>query len=304
MRVGPYTVSAVLSGFRKDEQANIPVTLGEQRSVEFSLKIESIAETIEVIGQSSIIDSSRAGTADNISSQAVQSLPTISRNIVDIARTSPYFNPAGLNEDPLGAVGRRPEQPLQQPADRRRCEQRRVRSRAPRATPGGTAEAQPISLDADPGDPAGGVAVRRAAGRFLWRRHQRHHQERLERVQGHGVSLRPQPGLGGRGPERHEDRSRSRTSSAAAASAGRSCRTRRSSLATSTTDARRTTRRAFRSTERGQQFGRSAEVDRLISILEDALQLRPGRHRESSSARSTATSSSCAVTSTSTRATS
>ena len=90
-----------MSGFRKDEQTDVPVTLGEQRSVEFKLQIESITETVEVIGQSSIIDSSRAGTADNISSQAVESLPTISRNIVDIARTSPYFNPAGLNEDPL-----------------------------------------------------------------------------------------------------------------------------------------------------------------------------------------------------------
>ena len=79
LRVGPYTVSAELSGFRREEQVDVPVTLGEQRTIEFTLKIESIAETVEVIGQSSIIDSSRAGTADNISARAVETLPTISR---------------------------------------------------------------------------------------------------------------------------------------------------------------------------------------------------------------------------------
>ena len=147
LRVGPYTVSAVLSGFRKEEQADVPVTLGEQRSIEFSLKIESIAETVEVIGQSSIIDSSRAGTADNISAQAVQSLPTISRNIVDIARTSPYFNPAGLNEDPLAlSVAGRNNRYNNLQIDG--AVNNDVFGLAPSGTPGGTTEAQPISLDA------------------------------------------------------------------------------------------------------------------------------------------------------------
>jgi hypothetical protein len=147
MRVGPYTVSAVLSGFRKEEQADILVTLGEQRSVAFTLKIESIAETVEVIGQSSIIDSSRAGTADNISPQAVQNLPTISRNIVDIARTSPYFNPAGLNEDPLAlSVAGRNNRYNNLQIDG--AVNNDVFGLAPSGTPGGTTEAQPISLDA------------------------------------------------------------------------------------------------------------------------------------------------------------
>jgi hypothetical protein len=147
MRVGPYTVSAELSGFRKEEQTNIPVTLGEQRSIEFMLRIESIAETVEVIGQSSIIDSSRAGTADNISARAVETLPTISRNIVDIARTSPYFNPAGLNEDPLAlSVAGRNNRYNNVQIDG--AVNNDVFGLAASGTPGGQTEAQPISLDA------------------------------------------------------------------------------------------------------------------------------------------------------------
>ncbi|HEY7502100.1 MAG TPA: carboxypeptidase regulatory-like domain-containing protein [Vicinamibacterales bacterium] len=147
MRVGPYTVAVSMSGFRKEEQKDVPVTLGEQRSVEFKLPIESLTETVEVIGMSSIIDSSRAGTADNVSAKAVESLPTISRNIVDIARTSPYFNPAGLNEDPLAlSVAGRNNRYNNVQIDG--AVNNDVFGLAASGTPGGQTEAQPISLDA------------------------------------------------------------------------------------------------------------------------------------------------------------
>jgi hypothetical protein len=147
MRVGPYTVAVTMGGFKKEEQRDVPVTLGEQRSVEFKLPLESITETVEVVGASSIIDSSRAGTADNISTKAVESLPTISRNIVDIARTSPYFNPAGLNEDPLAlSVAGRNNRYNNVQIDG--AVNNDVFGLAASGTPGGQTEAQPISLDA------------------------------------------------------------------------------------------------------------------------------------------------------------
>jgi Carboxypeptidase regulatory-like domain len=147
MRVGPYTVAVAMSGFKKEERPDVPVTLGEQRTVDFKLPIESITETVDVVGQSSIIDSSRAGTADNISLKAVESLPTISRNIVDIARTSPYFNPAGLNEDPLAlSVAGRNNRYNNVQIDG--AVNNDVFGLSASGTPGGGTEAQPISLDA------------------------------------------------------------------------------------------------------------------------------------------------------------
>ena len=112
-----------MGGFKPETQQGIEVRLSEQKAVDVRLQLETVAETIEVIAMTSIIDSSRAGTADNVSQQVVENLPTISRNLVDIARTSPYFNPMGLNTDPLAVVGSGPQQPLQQRADRWRGEQ-------------------------------------------------------------------------------------------------------------------------------------------------------------------------------------
>jgi hypothetical protein len=147
MRVGPYTIAVTMPGFKKDEQTNVPITLGEERGLDFKLQIETVVETVTVVGQSSIIDASRAGTADNISAKAVENLPTISRNLVDIARTSPYFNPMGLNNDPLAlSVAGRNNRYNSVQIDG--AVNNDVFGLAASGTPGGQTEAQPISLDA------------------------------------------------------------------------------------------------------------------------------------------------------------
>jgi len=147
MRVGPYTVGATMSGFRKEEQSNVVVGLGEQRTVDFTLPLDTITETVEVSGEISIIDSSRAGTADNVSQAAVENLPTISRNLLDIARTSPYFNPTGLNDDPLAiSVAGRNNRYNNVQIDG--AVYNDVFGLAASGAPGGQTESQPISLDA------------------------------------------------------------------------------------------------------------------------------------------------------------
>ncbi|HET9262093.1 MAG TPA: carboxypeptidase regulatory-like domain-containing protein [Vicinamibacterales bacterium] len=147
LRVGPYTVSATMSGFRKEERLNVPVTLGEQRTVDFRMSLETIAETVDVMAAVSIIDSSRAGTADNVSQAAVENLPTISRNLLDIARTSPYFNPTGLNDEPLAvSVAGRNNRYNNVQIDG--AVYNDVFGLAASGTPGGQTETQPISLDA------------------------------------------------------------------------------------------------------------------------------------------------------------
>ena len=136
-----------MSGFKKLDQSNIPVGLGEQKAVEFKLELEAVTETVEVRGESPIIDSSRAGAGDNISSRAVENLPTIARGLTDIARTSPYFNPIGLNNDPLAlSVAGRNNRYNNVQIDG--AVNNDVFGLSPSGTPGGVTEAQPISLDA------------------------------------------------------------------------------------------------------------------------------------------------------------
>ena len=147
VRVGPYTVAVSMPSFKEERQDDVTVTLGEQRTLDFRLQLASVTETLTVTASAQTIDLSRAGTADNVSSHAVQNLPTIQRSLVDIARTSPYFSPAGLNEDPLAiSVAGRNNRYNNVQIDG--AVNNDVFGLAASGTPGGQTETQPISLDA------------------------------------------------------------------------------------------------------------------------------------------------------------
>jgi hypothetical protein len=146
VRVGAYDVKVMMPSF-KEEVQQVNVKLGEQLTQDFKLQLASVTETVNVTGTASVIDAARAGTADNVSTHEIQNLPTIQRSLTDIARTSPYFSPAGLNEDPLAlSVAGRNNRYNNVQIDG--AVNNDVFGLAASGTPGGQTEAQPISLDA------------------------------------------------------------------------------------------------------------------------------------------------------------
>ena len=150
VRVGPYTVSVALTGFKEQKQEAVDVALGQERTVDFKLPIATVSETVEVLAQSPQIDLSRAGTADNISNAVKESLPTISRSLTDIARISPLFvaQGSGAGDGPaaLSVAGNSYRYNSLQIDGAVNNDLFGLASSA--GTPGGTAETQPISLDA------------------------------------------------------------------------------------------------------------------------------------------------------------
>jgi hypothetical protein len=144
---GPYTVSVTMSGFRRDEKTGISVNLGEERAVNFSLALESVAETITVTGEAPAIDTTRAGTGGNISNEMKESLPTISRSLIDVVRTNPYFNAITQNNTVTAvSVAGRNERYNSIQIDG--AVNNDLFGLAATGTPGGQTDTQPISFDA------------------------------------------------------------------------------------------------------------------------------------------------------------
>jgi len=145
---GPYTIKAGVSKFKTQEQANIQVALGETRVVDFTLQLEGVTETVTVVAEAQIIDTSRAGTAANIASATIEGLPTISRSIFDIARTSPFFNTTANSSgdtDMISVAGRNNRYNNMQIDG---AVNNDVFGLASTGTPGGQTGTQPVSLDA------------------------------------------------------------------------------------------------------------------------------------------------------------
>ncbi len=95
MRVGgPYTVTASTIGFAPQEEKNVVVQLGVTTELTFQLSTAAVQlAAVSVTAQSGgVLSSSRTGAATTVSRDALEVLPTVSRNISDFTRLTPQAN--------------------------------------------------------------------------------------------------------------------------------------------------------------------------------------------------------------------
>jgi Carboxypeptidase regulatory-like domain/TonB-dependent Receptor Plug Domain len=145
---GPYTVTATMDGFRAQKAENVDVALGKETQLEFKLQLETVSETVVVVGESSaLINSSRTGAASNVYQEAIETLPTVNRGIEDFARTNPLFNVSSANDQAgfITVAGRNSRYNNIQIDG---AVNNDLFGLADSGTPGGQTESQPISLDA------------------------------------------------------------------------------------------------------------------------------------------------------------
>lgn len=144
---GPYKVTAKMQGFKDQDLSNLVVALGEDRAVNFKLQIATLQEAVTVTATSPLLDTSRAGTASNVPSEAIDNLPTIQRSLFDFARVSPFFTPIALNNDvnSLSVAGQNNRYNNVQIDG---AVNNDLFGIAVSGTPGGQADTEPVSLDA------------------------------------------------------------------------------------------------------------------------------------------------------------
>ncbi len=146
---GPYTVRVSLSGFKDRSFTDITVRLGETRDLAVQLSVAEVEEVVTVTADAGIISSTSTGPASNVAQQAIESLPTVARGIEDFARLSPYFTSSGSGDgsgaNTLSVAGRNTRYNNIQIDG---AVNNDLFGLADSGTPGGQAETQPVSIDA------------------------------------------------------------------------------------------------------------------------------------------------------------
>jgi len=146
---GPYRIQAQLDGFREAEVTGVAVALGEVRRVDLALDPETVTDVITVTAEAPLIDTSQGGAVANVSAAQIAAVPTIDRSLEDLAKTSIYFNATGGVEgsDPttLSIAGRNNRYNTVQIDG---AVNNDLFGLSPSGSPGGQAEAQPISIEA------------------------------------------------------------------------------------------------------------------------------------------------------------
>jgi hypothetical protein len=275
---GPYSVSVALSGFKSEKLERVFVALGEQRAVTFKLQVEAVTETVEVTSEvSSLITPSATGPGANVSQDAIETLPTLARGLEDFARISPYFVASGESNGPtsLSVAGRNNRYNNIQIDG---AVNNDLFGLADSGTPGGQAETQPISIDAiqelqlvvapydvrQGGFSGGGVNAITRSGTNTWSG-TAYYFTRSEGLVGDGPDERPIAEFGNKqfGASLGGPIVRDKAFFFVNGDLGRRDQPSGYSISTS-----------------GQQFGRDAEADRFLSILQTRYGYSPGGKEE------------------------
>ncbi len=105
---GPYTISASIVGYQRQERTNIYLRLSENLDLNFTLAEEAVVgQEVVVVGQQShVFNASRTGAATNVVRDQIDRLPTLSRNFQDYYKLSPYFAPSTVTGGSGNVLGR------------------------------------------------------------------------------------------------------------------------------------------------------------------------------------------------------
>src|SRR6267378_6028000 len=105
---GDYKLTVEAKGFKTLVQENLPVIVGSAITVNVTLEVGSLGQTITVDTTPPLIETDRAAVSTSLSSQQVESLPTLDRNFTELelllpgAAKMPWQH--GQTENPQGGI--------------------------------------------------------------------------------------------------------------------------------------------------------------------------------------------------------
>ena len=91
---GPYQVTASFVGYGEQVKDNINLTLGQTLNLSFIQQESSVQleDVVVTASQSEVLNGERTGADTKITTEQIQSLPTIQRDLNDFTRLTPQAN--------------------------------------------------------------------------------------------------------------------------------------------------------------------------------------------------------------------
>ncbi len=86
--VGEYTVTAELTGFKKDSR-KVVLQIGQNAAVNFNLAVGQVEQQVTVVAQSELVEPTRTSVSSVISEVQIDSLPVNGRQFIDFALLAP-----------------------------------------------------------------------------------------------------------------------------------------------------------------------------------------------------------------------
>jgi outer membrane receptor protein involved in Fe transport len=91
---GRYTISAELSGFQKATRSGIPLGVGQELTIDLTLRLQGVQETITVTGGAPLIEVTASRVGSNIGSTEIDELPSAGRSQLSLMQLIPGLTPS------------------------------------------------------------------------------------------------------------------------------------------------------------------------------------------------------------------
>jgi outer membrane receptor for ferrienterochelin and colicin len=102
---GPYEVKVAMSGFVDYLRTGLVLTIGQEATVNHSLKLATVSETITVTGQSPLVETTSNTLSKTITRTELDTLPLSGRNFSNLAAMSPGVAMVGNSNNNVLAAG-------------------------------------------------------------------------------------------------------------------------------------------------------------------------------------------------------
>ena len=103
--VGDYTVSATVEGFKRTVRSGITLQVDQKAIVDLTLVIGTVAESVEVVGQAALVDTSSATVGKVVENRRVQELPLNGRNTLALTLLTPGVRSNAASSSGFGDRG-------------------------------------------------------------------------------------------------------------------------------------------------------------------------------------------------------
>lgn len=90
---GRYTIRAELAGFQETVQSGLVLNVGQELTINITLRLAGIAEAVTVTGQAPLVESTTNRIGTNITNAEIDSLPSIGRNQLSLMQMVPGLVP-------------------------------------------------------------------------------------------------------------------------------------------------------------------------------------------------------------------
>jgi hypothetical protein len=92
---GAYQMSLELTGFVTVKRGGMTLTTGQEPRIDITLQVASVAETVEVVAATPLVDVTKNTIGTTVTRKDLDSIPLVSRNFLDLANLTPGVTGVG-----------------------------------------------------------------------------------------------------------------------------------------------------------------------------------------------------------------